>query len=149
MSSWTSGYVKNVEAMVKSNQRGSAEGIAVILSFIFMTSIIAGVLFGWPLYKRWTAGVAGQAELARAEANRQITVLEAKQKMEAAEYLNKAEIKRAEGVAKANKIIADGLGGPEGYLRYLWIQGLESDKPQIIYIPTEGGMPILEAGRRR
>lgn len=33
-------------------------------------------------------------------------------------------------------------------LRYLWIQGLqEGATPQVVYVPTEAGLPILEAGR--
>jgi hypothetical protein len=50
-----------------------------------------------------------------------------------------------------NKIIADGMGGPEGYLRWKYIEMLEdtSNSPgkTIIYVPTEGGLPLLEAGR--
>ena len=66
--------------------------------------------------------------------------------------LAKAEVRRAEGIASANKIIAEGLGGPAGYLRWKFIEMLEetSNNPgrTIIYIPTEAGLPILEAGRR-
>lgn len=126
--------------------------IVVGLVITLITAFILSLMFGIPIYNRWRASMAGQAELNQAEYNRQIATLEAKQKMESAEYLNKAEIIRAEGVAKANKIIAEGLGGPEGYLRYLWIQALSQDNkatPQVIYIPTEAGMPILEAGKRK
>ena len=59
------------------------------------------------------------------------------------------EVERAKGVAEANRIVADGLGGPEGYLRYLYIEHLAQSQGQIIYVPTEGGLPILEAGRLR
>ena len=76
-------------------------------------------------------------------------MLEAKAKLDSAQYLNKAEVARAEGVAASNKIVADGLGGPEGYLRYLWIHAMENEKASVIYIPTEAGLPILEAGKRR
>lgn len=129
--------------------------VIIIIAGVVITLIVAMILslmFGLPIYGRWRASLMGQAELNQAEYNRQIATLEAKQKMESAEYLNKAEIIRAEGVAKANKIIAEGLGGPEGYLRYLWIQALSQDNkatPQVIYIPTEAGMPILEAGKRK
>lgn len=58
-----------------------------------------------------------------------------------------AEIIRATGASESNRIIAEGLGGPEGYLRYLWIQSLENNKANVIYVPTEAGLPILEAGR--
>lgn len=125
-------------------------GIIVVITVIIALIITAMLVL--PIYKRWSASLMGQAELNQAEYNRQIATLEAKQKMESAEYLNKAEIIRAEGVAKANQIIAEGLGGPEGYLRYLWIQALSQDNkatPQVIYIPTEAGMPILEAGKRK
>jgi hypothetical protein len=54
---------------------------------------------------------------------------------------------RAEGVAKANKIIGDSLKENEAYLRYLWISEMKETKDQIIYIPTEANLPILEAGR--
>ena len=61
-------------------------------------------------------------------------------------------MRRAQGVAQANKIIADSLGGPEGYLRWRYIEMLQETSQagghQIIYIPTEAGLPLLEAGRR-
>ena len=54
---------------------------------------------------------------------------------------------RAEGVAKANKIIGDFLEGNEGYLRYLWIQGLQTNQMQEVYVQTEANLPILETQR--
>jgi hypothetical protein len=51
-------------------------------------------------------------------------------------------------VAKANQIIGQSLKDNEAYLRYLWIDKVDSTKGQIIYVPTEAGLPILEAGRR-
>lgn len=119
-------------------------GIAVLLA------IVAAVVFIIPHIRVYQQEMEGKAELARAESNRQIATLEARQAMESAEYLNKAEVIRAQGVAEANRIIADGLGGSEGYLRYLWIQSLSGNdsKPQVIYVPTEAGLPILEAGKR-
>ena len=111
----------------------------------------AGGMYGCPKYNVWQQGLAGQAELRRAEQNRQIKIEEAKAKQEAAEYLNQAEIKRAQGVAEANRIIADSLEGKEAYLRYLWITGItekDGEVPTTIYIPTEAGLPILEAGKR-
>jgi len=37
--------------------------------------------------------------------------------------------------------------GNESYLRYLWIDHLDKVTGQIVYVPTEAGLPILEAGR--
>jgi regulator of protease activity HflC (stomatin/prohibitin superfamily) len=114
--------------------------------------IIIGLLVGWPQYSVFAARKHGEAELARATQNRQVRVQEALAKFEAADYDAKAEVRRAQGVAQANKIIAESLGGPEGYLRWRYIEMLQetSDKGghQVIYLPTEAGLPILEAGRR-
>ncbi len=55
------------------------------------------------------------------------------------------EVARAKGVAQSNQIISGSID--ENYLRYLWIQGLQSNNEQVIYIPTEGNIPIMEANR--
>ena len=119
----------------------------IVLFFVVL--ILMLVFYVWPQYSVWEQHLAGKAELARAEYNRQIAVQEAVAKREAAKSLAEAEIERAKGVAQANKIIGDSLKENEDYLRYLWISGLEHAKDgQIIYIPTEAGLPVLEAGRR-
>jgi len=91
----------------------------------------------------------GQAELERAKQNRQIEIARAEAARDAAKALADAEVERAKGVAEANRIIGESLKGNEAYLRYLWIDGLKSDQqsPQVIYVPTEAGLPILEANR--
>jgi regulator of protease activity HflC (stomatin/prohibitin superfamily) len=125
---------------------GGVAGIAVaVLLFVVLGA------FGCPHYNVWQQGLAGEAELKRAEQNRQIAVQEADAKLGAAKLLAQGEIERAKGVAEANKIIAEGLGGPEGYLRWLWIDAINNPNKgqQIIYIPTEAGLPILEAGRKQ
>ena len=118
-------------------------GIALILIIIIPIG-----MWGCPQYNVWQSGLEGQAELKRAEQNRQIAIEEAKAKKEAAQSLADAEIIRAEGVAKANKIIGDSLRGNEAYLRYLWIDSLNNNQQNVIYVPTEAGLPILEAGKR-
>jgi hypothetical protein len=95
----------------------------------------------------WQQSMAGQAELAHAQYSRQIATCEAEAKKESAKSLADAEVIRAEGVAKANKIIGDSLMENEAYLRYLWIQSLESSGNTVVYIPTECGLPILESKR--
>ncbi len=57
------------------------------------------------------------------------------------------EVARANGLAQSNKIIAGSID--EAYLRYVWVKGLQNGKNQVIYVPTEANMPILEAGRLR
>lgn len=101
-----------------------------------------------PQYNVWNEEMEGKAELAKAEGTRQVSVLEAKAKRDAAIMLAEAEVERAKGVAKANEIIGASLKGNEDYLHYLWITGLESGAGrETVYIPTEAGLPILESNR--
>jgi hypothetical protein len=119
--------------------------------------IACAIIFIWwtyhnfvhPLINVWQQSMQGQAELAHAEYSRQIATCEALAKKESAKSLADAEVIRAEGVAKANKIIGESLTGNEGYLRYLWIQGLQTNNMQVVYVPTEAGLPILESTRMK
>jgi len=109
---------------------------------------IASCAYIKPKWNVWSAQMQGEAEYAQAEQNRRITVLEAEAKLEAAKSLAAAEIERAKGVAQANEIIGKSLKDNEAYLRWQWIQNLESGSNSVIYVPTEAGLPILEAGKR-
>lgn len=103
----------------------------------------------YPPYYAWQQEWEGKAELAKADYSKQVAVQEAKAKEESAHYLAKAEVARAEGVAQANKIIGESLKNNEAYLRWLYIEGLkERTGIETIYVPTEAGLPILEAGKR-
>jgi hypothetical protein len=109
--------------------------------------VLAALFLGYPQYRVYSQRLAGEAALAEAQSSRQVAILEAKAKLESAKSLASAEIIRADGAARANRILQDSLGGPEGYLRYLQIQSLEESKASLIYVPTEAGLPITE-GRR-
>lgn len=113
--------------------------------------VIAGLVllpvWGCPHYKVFEQEMAGLAKLKEAESSRQIIMQEAHAKREAAKDLAQAEIERAKGVAEANRIIGAGLKNNHEYLMYLWIHGMADQSHQVIYVPTEGGLPILEAGR--
>ena len=123
-------------------------GAILLSAFAVSLVLIAVMMIVLPQYSVWSRALAGQAQLREAEWNRQIAVQEANAKMESAKALAEAEVIRAGGVARANKIIGDSLKENEQYLRYLWVTGLQTNQMQVIYIPTEAGMPILEAGKR-
>ena len=112
----------------------------------------AALLIGMPAYNVYAKRMAGKAAYEEALQNRQIRVLEARALLDAAELTAQAEVARAKGTNEANRIMAESLGGPENYLRWAYINMLQetagSGDRQIIYLPTEAGMPILEAGRR-
>lgn len=118
-----------------------------VIGAFFVMVLVAGGLYGCPQYNVWQQRLAGEAELARAQQNRQIAIQEAQAKKDAATMLAEAEVERAKGVARANEIVANGLGGPEGYLRYLWIEAVQQTRNQVVYVPTEANLPIMEATR--
>lgn len=119
----------------------------LLILFLFICASLFGVGYLYNHYAVWSAGMSGKAELNQADYSRQIAVREALAKKNSAIMLADAEVERAKGVAAANKIIGTSLEGNEAYLRYLWIQNLQNDKNQVIYVPTEANLPILEANR--
>ncbi len=82
-----------------------------------------------------------------AKAQNEAATLNAEAKIKIAKAQAQAEIERAKGVAEANRIIGESLKGNDSYLRYLWITGINDGEGERIYIPTEAGLPILEARR--
>ena len=85
------------------------------LSILFFVTL-SGVLWGCPSYNVYSKEQSGRAALAEAQSSRQIAVLEARARLESAKMLADAEVVRAEGAARANRILQDSLGGPDGYL---------------------------------
>lgn len=114
----------------------------------FVALMAAGGLYGCPHYNVYSSRMEGEAKLAHAQAEREVQVRDAHGKLEAATLLAKAEVERAKGVAEANKVIGSSLKDNEAYLRWLYIEGLRDKTGEVIYVPTEAGLPILEAGRR-
>lgn len=110
--------------------------------------IIVFCSVGCPQYNVYSSRLEGEAELAKAQYSRQVQIQDAESKFQAAKSLAMAEVERAKGVAQANQVIGDSLKNNESYLRWLYIEGLkERTGAETIYVPTEAGLPILEAGR--
>lgn len=113
--------------------------------------VIALVMIGLPTYNVYSKQMQGKAAYEQAVQDRRIRVLEAQAALDSATLTARAEVARARGTNEANRIMAESLGGPENYLRWAYIDMLKetSDKAgrETIYIPTEAGMPVLEAGR--
>lgn len=106
--------------------------------------------------KMKNAEANGKALLLESESSKKVQIEDAKglaesSELKATSMVNiakaeaQAEIERAKGVAEANKIIGESLKGNEIYLRYLQIDAIRHSEGEKIYIPTEAGIPILEA----
>lgn len=114
---------------------------------LILVGIIAALAAGVPCYRVWAEGKRGEAEFMRAEQNRRIKVEEAKANLEAEKLNAQAEVERAKGAAEAIKI-ENGSITPT-YIQYLWVRQQNANtNNKIIYIPTEAGLPVLEAGQR-
>lgn len=127
------------------NGKTTITGGIAIATFCLLCLLL--FLWGCPAYNVYRSRKNGEAELAQAQYSREVAVAEAKAKKESAVYLADAEIIRARGVDSAVTIIGGALNTNQSYLRYLYIQELKETNNQIIYLPTEAGLPILEANR--
>lgn len=117
-------------------------------STVFGLAVVAIIflfLWGCPNYKVYQQRLLGKAELERATYNRKVAEQEAVAKKSAAKDLAAADTIRAHGVARSNQIIGQSLKTNHEYLHWLWIEQLE--KANVVYVPTEANLPIIEAGR--
>lgn len=150
------------------NKQALALGSLVFLVVIGFISIVLA-FWAWPKYNVYKMKLNGQAALKEAQWSKQILIEEAKAREQAALMQAKArvtlaeaegkaklvrakaegaaDIERAKAAAEANRIIGELLKNNEEYLRYVWIKGLQDGKGERIYIPTEAGLPLLEAGK--
>ena len=123
-------------------------GKRLIISGLIFGGLVVGaialVMWGVPTYRVWSMEMSGRAELAEAEYNKQIIVIEAEARLEAERLNAEAEVERAQGAAEAMEVVEDSLS--DMYILYLWVR-LMANNENVIYIPTEGALPILEINR--
>jgi hypothetical protein len=101
---------------------------------------------------------APQLRLYKANTEKKAAIAEARAQSDAAEYTAERKVKiatseaeadriRAVGIADANETIASSL--TDEYNQWYFIDRLDDVNGQIIYVPTEAGVPITEGGRAR
>jgi hypothetical protein len=113
-----------------------------------ITSLIVMIISGFVLaavsrwYDVWSMEMQGKAKLAEASQSRQIQVEQAKAEKESATL-------RADAIAIVGQAAKDFPEYRQQEYIGAFAEALKEGKmSQIIYIPTEAGMPILEAGRK-
>ena len=107
----------------------------------FLMLCIVGGMYGCPQYNVYSQEMSGKAELARADQSRQILVTQAKAEMEAAQL-------RADAI----KIVGEAAQNFPEYRQQEFLgafaEALKDGKmSQIIYVPTEANIPLMEAAR--
>jgi len=114
---------------------------AIIAGVAFLVLCVAFGLWFFPVYGVWQAGLSGKAALMRAEQEKQIQIEQARAELESAKL-------RAEAIAIVGKASKE---FPE-YRTQEFIgafgEAIKSGAiDQIIYVPTEANIPIVDAGR--
>jgi len=110
-------------------------------------------MWGCPKYNVYRQTKKGEAELKRAEQNRKIVVETAQAQKEAEEFKAEALVINADAVAKALRTVKEELqdmtdAQARTLILYKWVEGLNDESSQVIYVPTESNLPLfLESGR--
>ncbi len=121
-----------------------------ILGTLVSLILFFSLFWVYPVYKVWQKDKAGEAQLMEAKQNRQIQIEEAQANLEAERLNAESEIVRAKGMATAMEIENGQLSST--YNQYLFIRSLEKlakhgDLPQIIYLPSEGMLPVMDLNK--
>lgn len=129
------------------DDRGDLNGLGytviTILIVLFIIFIIGLCMYAIPKYQVWSKVLKGEAQLREAEYSKQVLIEEAKANLEAEKLNAQAEIERAKGMEQAMEIENGKL--TETYIKYLWVRGMTDSQASTIYVPTEAGLPLLEA----
>ncbi len=118
---------------------------AIVILIVGIIGFIVFLFWVFPTYNVWSKEMKGKAELREAQWSRQIQIEEAQANLESEKLNAQSEIERAKGAAEAIRIEGGSL--TDNYIKYLWVRQLSSGEKQLIYVPTEAGLPILEANR--
>ena len=113
----------------------------ILIALICFIILMILILFGWPHYKVWKQGMDGQAALAEAEQSKMIQV-----------QVAKAELESAKLRAQAIQLVGQAAKDYPEYRKQEFIgafgEALRDGRiQQIIYVPTEANIPIVEAGK--
>jgi len=110
-------------------------------SAVFIIAVTAAGMWGCPQYRVYEQRLRGEAELARAHQNRQILVQQAQAEKDSA-------MLRAEAI----RIVGQSAKDFPEYRQQEFIGAFadalkHGNINQIIYVPTEKNIPVIEAGR--
>lgn len=124
--------------------------VGIIATIVGALCLVFFALWTFPQWSVHNAKMSGKAAIQRAEEQKKVLVEDAKARRLAAEEDAKAEVIRAKGMAEAMQI-ENGQLTPV-YNQYLFIRTLEElsehgDLPQIIYVPSNGMLPVMDLNK--
>lgn len=114
----------------------------IVFGTLLILGLVAACMAGCPQYRVYSARKDGEAAFAHAQSSKMILVTQAEAEREAA-------MKRAEAI----RIVGEASQRYPQYRQQEFIgafaDALQNGKiQQIIYVPTEANIPIIEPGRR-
>ena len=117
--------------------------IAILIAGVILLGGISTIVWGWNTAKVYSAEMSGKAQFAEAEQNRKILIEQARSEKEAAKLQ-----------AEAIKIMGEAAQQYPEYRQQEFISAFgqalrDGTVNQIIYVPTEANIPVLEAGKRQ
>lgn len=126
--------------------------VGIIALIVLVVASASAIMYILPQYRVWQQRLEGEAELARAEQNRKIKIESAKADLESAKLFADAEVERAKGLSQAIEIVGEQAAKYPEFRELQFIEGFaealkEGSVSQVIYVPTEANLPILEAER--
>lgn len=111
--------------------------LITLIGIILTLSLLIGI----PLYNVWNQGKVGEAALKRAESEKQIMIETAKAELESAKI-------RAEAINVVGKASKEFPEYREQEFIGAFGEAIKSGQiEQIIYVPTEANIPIIEVNR--
>ena len=121
---------------------GSQIIAGIAACFIFLMVIMGGTV-GYRFYSVWSMEMQGKAKLAEATQSRQIQVEQARGELEASKM-------RAEAIKVMGQAAKDYPEYRQQEFMASFGEALREGKmSQIVYVPTEANIPIMEAGKRQ
>lgn len=127
-------------------QQYEDEKVILVRLVLFLFAVVIGLILIWilvkPYYRVWSQEMRGKAALAEAKQSKMIQTEQAR-----------AELESAQLRAQAVKIMGQAAKDYPEYREQEFIGAFgealrEGSISQIIYVPTESSLPILEAGKR-
>jgi regulator of protease activity HflC (stomatin/prohibitin superfamily) len=113
-----------------------------VLAVLGVVGMGVGAMVGLPIYRVWAAEYNGRAILVQAEQTRQVLITQANAEREAA-------VARAEAIEIVGRAAQDFPEYRQQEFLGAFAEALKDGKMnQIIYVPTEANIPLMEAGRR-
>lgn len=120
-----------------------SDGVKWGIGIVSAVVVIAAFLFGYPVWNVWQQEMEGKAIKAKAEFSRQALISQAHAEKDAA-------LLRSEAISIVGKAAKEFPEYRQQEFIGAFAHALELGKiAQIIYVPTEANIPIIEAGSHR